>query len=295
MANTAVARNLPPVRTQLVNYGLDLNPTQWQAWEDALTHRARLVWGPPGTGKSRTARAIVVGAVLEAHQARRPLRVLVSAFTYSAIDNVLIGEDQQSGIAGDLAALLPGVSTYRVRSRYQLPPGNIGAAIDAELNRVSPSAQIRALRAILQNQTGVVVVGAPPEQVHNLLTCDNGSAQDEWFDLILIDEASQMDVAHAILPLCGVADGGSVVLAGDRLQLPPIHQAEAPTGLENLVGSVYAFFRQMHQVHESPAERVPRETRAERACPGHLPSKPQLAAAVEIVSGTLPARFPASI
>ena len=61
-----------------------------------------------------------------------------------------------------------------------------------------------------------------------------------------------MDVAHAILPLCGVAVGGSVVLAGDPLRLPPIHQAEAPAGLENLVGSVYSFFRQMHQVHESP-------------------------------------------
>ena len=143
MANTAVSRNLPPVRTQLVAHGLDLNPTQWQAWEDALTHRARLVWGPPGTGKSRTARAIVVGAVLEAHQARRPLPVLVSAFTYNAIDNVLVS------IANDLAALLPGVcDIYRVRSRYQLPPGNIGAAIDAELNRGGPSARIQALRTI---------------------------------------------------------------------------------------------------------------------------------------------------
>jgi DNA replication ATP-dependent helicase Dna2 len=247
MANTAVARNLLPVRAQLVNHGLNLNPTQWQAWEDALTHRTRLVWGPPGTGKSRTARAIVVGAVLEAHLLRRPLRVLVSAFTYNAIDNVLVS------IANDIATLLlGGCATYRVRSRYQAPPGNIGAAIDAELNRSSPSAQIRALLTILQNQTDLVVVGAPPEQVHNLLTCNNGSAQDEWFDLILIDEASQMDVAHAILPLCGVADGGSVVLAGDPLQLPPIHQAEAPVGLEDLVGSVYAFYRQMHQVHESP-------------------------------------------
>jgi hypothetical protein len=171
----------------------------------------------------------------------------VSAFTYTAIDNVLID------IANDLAVLLPGMcSTYRVRSHYQLPPGNIGAAIDTELNRVNPSPQVRALRTFIQNQAGLVVVGTPPEQVHNLLKCDNGSAESEWFDLIVIDEASQMDVAHAILPLCAIADGGSVVLAGDPLQLPPIHQAEAPTGLEDLVGSVYAFYRHMHQVPESP-------------------------------------------
>jgi DNA replication ATP-dependent helicase Dna2 len=157
MANTAVVRTLPPVRAQLAAHGLDLNPTQWQAWEDALTHRARLVWGPPGTGKSSTVRAIVVGAVLEAHRAKRPLRVLVSAFTYTAIDNVLVD------IANDLAALLPGVcDTYRVRSQFRLPPGNIGAAIDAKLNRRSPTPQIRALLTFLQNQAGLVVVGAPP-------------------------------------------------------------------------------------------------------------------------------------
>jgi hypothetical protein len=39
-----------------------------------------------------------------------------------------------------------------------------------------------------------------------------------------------------------------VVLAGDPMQLPPIHQAEAPTGLENLVGSVYRSWEQFHRV-----------------------------------------------
>ena len=43
MGNALVARNLPPVQTRLAAYGLDLNPTQWQAWADALTHRARRV------------------------------------------------------------------------------------------------------------------------------------------------------------------------------------------------------------------------------------------------------------
>jgi hypothetical protein len=64
-----------------------------------------------------------------------------------------------------------------------------------------------------------------------------------------------MDVGHAVLPLCGVAAGGSVVLAGDPMQLPPIHQAEAPADpdprqdrLRHLVGPVYSFFERLHGV-----------------------------------------------
>jgi hypothetical protein len=249
MAASPVARALAPVRARLSAHGLDLNPTQWQAWQDALTHRAWLTWGPPGTGKSRTARAIVVGAVLEAQQAGRPLRVLVTAFTYKAIDNVLLGEDGRHGIAGDLHGLLGAACrVYRVRSRYEAAPANIGQAVDVELNRHSPTRLVRQLRDDLEHARGLLVVGAPPQQAHNLLTCDDGDAQAEWFDLILIDEASQMDVAHAVLPLCGAAAGGAVVLAGDPRQLPPIHQAEAPTGLEHLVGPVYSFFEHQHHV-----------------------------------------------
>ncbi|MBI5531782.1 MAG: AAA family ATPase [Deltaproteobacteria bacterium] len=248
LATSTVTRNLANIPAQLTAHGLNLNSSQWQAWHDALTHRARLVWGPPGTGKSRTVRAIAVGAVLEAIASNRPLRVLVSAFTYTAIDNVLLD------VARDLAALAPGAcDVFRLRSRYQQTSGNIAPTIDLELNRAFPSPAVRTLRGRLQQPNGVVVVvGATSEQVHNLLTCENGRATDEFFDLILIDEASQMDVAHAILTIAGVATGGSVILAGDPLQLPPIQQAEAPKDLEDLVGSIYGFWMKQHQIPESP-------------------------------------------
>lgn len=37
-------------------------------------------------------------------------------------------------------------------------------------------------------------------------------------------------------------------MAGDYLQLPPIHQADAPEGFENLLGSVYSFAEKHHGV-----------------------------------------------
>ena len=191
----------------------------------------------------------MLGAVLEAQQNGRSLRVLVCAFTYTAIDNVLYD------VAQDLSVLLPGTcEVFRLRSTYAEAPANPGATIDLEVNRSNPSQTVRNLRTTLQSGQSIVVVGATPEQSHNLLTCEDDPGQAEWFDLIVIDEASQMDVAHAVLPLCCLANDGTVILAGDPLQLAPIHQASPPKGLEDIVGSVYAFWQNAHQVRQCPLE-----------------------------------------
>lgn len=120
--------------------------------------------------------------------------------------------------------------------------------IDAPLNRSNPSSQIMDIRQRLQNKTGITIVGATSEQIYNLLMINNNSAQAEFFDLILIDEASQMDVAHAILVFCSLAENRSIVLAGDHLQFAPIHQAKPPRDLESMVGSVYTFCRDFQNV-----------------------------------------------
>lgn len=237
MYNSPVVRSLASVQSTLGQRGIVLNPTQWSAWTEALSRRLQLIWGPPGTGKSRTAQAIVVGAALEAHQRRNPIRILISASTYTAIDNVLL--DVKTYVNRLMLGAV--VEVHRVRSKWRQPDPNILQSIDTELNRDNPSSTVLALQTRLQQSSGITIVGATPEQTHNLLTLNNGAAQREFFDLILIDEASQMDVPHAILPLCALATGGTVVLAGDPKQLPPIHQAEAPAGLESMVGSIYEF------------------------------------------------------
>jgi hypothetical protein len=240
--DVAVARTLAPVRTALTNGGFNLNPSQWTAWERALSHRLRLIWGPPGTGKSRTLRAIILGAFLEATAGGHPLRVLITGPTYEAIDNVLL--PLYRWLFGPGPFVAPQVKTYRLRSETRRPGDDVPAAID--LPRTATSYQ--PLLASLAANHDLILVGATPQQVYGLAKADDQAPVRCLFDLILIDEASQLDVATSTLVLATAADGAALVVAGDPKQLPPIHQAEPPLDLENLVGPIFTYFSERHHL-----------------------------------------------
>ena len=165
-----VQRVLPPVRQLLQQNGHGLNPSQWLAWEESLGHRLRLIWGPPGTGKSRTMRTIVLGALHEASQQGRPLRILVTGPTYESIDNVLL--DVHGVLAGSTPLGLPSVHVTRLRSSTRpvdprTPQGIDVAASDSD-------ARFGQLQGrLLQNQ-GLTVVAATSHQTHKLLTAMGG-------------------------------------------------------------------------------------------------------------------------
>ena len=240
---SAVHRVLPPVRQLLQQNGHDLNPSQWQAWEESLSHQLRLIWGPPGTGKSRTLRTIVLGALHEASQQGRSLRVLVTGPTYESIDNVLL--DVHSVLTGVTPLGLPGVEVVRLRSSTRPIDPRVPGGIDvAASNSDARYGQLQG--RILRNQ-GLTLVAATSHQTHKLLTALGGAANPS-FDLILMDEASQVDVASSCLQLAGITADGAVVIAGDPKQLPPIHQAVPPLELDHIVGPVFSYFRERFQL-----------------------------------------------
>src|SRR4029077_12176032 len=55
----------------------------------------------------------------------------------------------------------------------------------------------------------------------------------EKFDLVVIDEASQVRVPEAAVAISLVAPEGRLVLAGDHLQLPPIVAGSYPESQDN--------------------------------------------------------------
>src|SRR5690606_19177202 len=129
-----------------------------------------LVWGPPGTGKSQTLRAVVAGAVWLAHREGRPLRLLISSGTYAAVDNVLLGVDEM------LARLLPDKPylLYRLQNSYhELPSDQEREHPDVfplTINHGIAADEVLALQEQLNHPARIVVVGRPSQQLHNLAT-----------------------------------------------------------------------------------------------------------------------------
>ncbi|WP_412028724.1 AAA domain-containing protein [Deinococcus yunweiensis] len=246
------------IQEQLEQLGVHINDSQWTAMHSVLTRRLSVIWGPPGTGKSQTVRAIIRAALLEAQASGQPLRILVASGTYTAVDNILLR------VVDELAETGQDIHTYRVQSG-QRPVEEAVTAVQArhparfkniELDRreAPPHQDTAALLATLESPLHPVLVGAPAQQLHNLAyagdraTSDPRFATRDWFDLVIIDEASQMDVATSTLVLTKAARGGRAMLAGDDLQLPPIHPADKPEGFEYQLGSLYEFMTRVHGI-----------------------------------------------
>lgn len=216
----------------------NLNGPQWDAFHHALTRRLTLIWGPPGTGKTQTLRTIL-GSFGE-DMARRSTgeNVLLTGATWSAIDNVAEELCQRS------------FTIFRPVSTGQ-PSPDWGTPVDFQ----DPDDR-EALHYALRGPTPTLIA-ATCQQAQKVIQVFNDHEQwrdapagAEVFDVVAIDEAGQLDVGLSLLAFAGIKPDSQTIIAGDPLQLAPVHQVEPPDTLRHHVGPVYNYFRDLREVPE---------------------------------------------
>lgn len=179
--------------------------SQRAAFRHMLCHAGTRVWGPPGTGKTHFL-ALALRLLADAQRRRhRPLRVFLSAFTHTAIDNAL-----RKLVALDVPPSCPPV--------FKLGTTQLaGCEAVAELDPGALAGQLAT--------TPICIVGGT---VHALQKAFGKDAEAAPFDLLVIDEASQLKVPEALLALSRLGPDGRLLVVGDHQQLPPILQGSYP-------------------------------------------------------------------
>jgi len=228
-----------------------LNDRQEEFFHIAFRSRVSLLWGPPGTGKTRVCAAVILGWLERAWEWSGHVTVGIGASNYNAIDNVLVEVlellDRRRSVA-----VPPPTRVVRVRSSSAVP------ARDPRVeNVVRDSVEGRRLASELNNPGSCVVVGGTWQQLGRM--AQGVSATDspvaQWFDLLVIDEASQVPVASAAAYFLLLKEDGHVVLAGDHRQLGPIYGFKMRDTAQGLFDCVFTYMQETHAVRPIALQR----------------------------------------
>ncbi len=215
-----------------------MNPGQWRAWRGVFQEPLTMIWGPPGTGKTYTLGHILLGYALATEATGKSVCLLVTAFTHHAIVNVL-------------------KKVAELAERYQIGPdvlqvfkaqGRVPHAADAELPAAVNTIPDDQVGHILDMGWPCLIVGATVWATHKALK-KTGDPLQPWFDVVLVDEASQLKLPDALLALSAAKSNSNIILAGDDQQLPPIIHGTYPEDHAPLLTSVFAFMR--HRMEEA--------------------------------------------
>jgi hypothetical protein len=187
---------------------LGLTDSQRAAYREIRRRRVVAAWGPPGTGKTHFLASAILGLADAYAALGKNFRVLITAFTHAAIENLLRKIDE-------LKRTTPG----------------LGATVQLGKVKDWMSEHTQVGEVVSEGQMAVWLGRRPQAAAGGTVySCIKAGKKAELpsFDVVVVDEASQVRVGEAAVPVSLVGPEGRLVLAGDDLQLPPIVQGVYP-------------------------------------------------------------------
>jgi hypothetical protein len=194
-----------------------------------LTQRALVVQGPPGTGKSHTIGFAILARALALKSPARPFRVAIAAKTHAAVEIVLASVIKRMN---DLFASNPNDPRLKLLKQARIIKiGNAAGDIvpdGVELVLAEGNEEQSASEQWQDLMTeNLLIIGGTPGGLYRLVK--GGTARgrqidwsEEYFDLVVIDEASQMSITEALTAAAFLNHDGQFIAVGDHRQMPPI-------------------------------------------------------------------------
>lgn len=224
-----------------------LNSSQIDAVKSCARNQMALVWGPPGTGKTDTLVAFLHAVIREGKQKK----ILITGPNYRTVEE--LSNRLARNLDGDPQAACDFVWLYS-RSRKEIksftPTSshlNVGS-VTLDANEPAFKNLVESLNAPART----TIVSTTAHIVHRLtsLAGSNGRFMDEIFDVVVLDESSQIPVVLALRPLASLRSAAQLIVAGDYKQMPPIQHLDPPTGAEHLVDSIQTYLIKRFKVRQ---------------------------------------------
>lgn len=225
-----------------------LNDSQVVAVRSCAQNQLTIVWGPPGTGKTDTLVAFLHAIIRQ----KKAKKILIAGPNYRTVEE-LSGRLQRN-LEGDTAASCDFYWLYS-KSRGAKPISTKEKHLNVKsVLRHKGDPGYQELLQSLGDDQKITIVSHTAHFVHQVTknAGTTGSVVDEVFDLVVLDESSQIPVTLALRPLGGMKPNAQLIIAGDHKQMPPIQHLEPPEGAAHLVGSIQAYLIRRFGIQSVP-------------------------------------------